>query len=297
MADTGVVSGIEEPAVSLNLLYEESGLPGVGIPPALAAAYGGDLALSEPCVYANFVASIDGVAALGPEHPSSGSVISGGASADRFVMGLLRAFADAVIIGAGTLRASPGHRWTPDFIYPAAADGFAALRHDRHRAARPELVVVTARGNLPVEHPGLQAGAVVVTTTAGAERLDEHLPETCTVLAVDDGPDLAITDVVTTVTARGHTAVLTEGGPHLLGQLVGGGLLNELFLTTSPVLGGRADTSRPGLISGLELLPDRPEWAELVSARQYDSYLLLRYRLRRTHRPGGSHVTEQLRRP
>ena len=60
---------------------------------------------------------MDGVTALGPEYPSSGSAISGHDPADRFVMGLLRACADVVLIGAGTLRATPGHLWTPGHVW------------------------------------------------------------------------------------------------------------------------------------------------------------------------------------
>jgi riboflavin biosynthesis pyrimidine reductase len=110
------------------------------------------------------VSSLDGVVALGPEYPSSGSAISGREPSDRFVMGLLRAFADAVLIGAGTLRATPNHRWTPEHLCPSAAAGFAALRETLGCAPDPELIVVTASGDLPLEHPALQKGAVIVTT-------------------------------------------------------------------------------------------------------------------------------------
>ncbi|MFI2345870.1 dihydrofolate reductase family protein [Streptomyces sp. NPDC019443] len=141
------------PLEPLELLYEEAGQPCFGLPSALAAAYGGDLGFTPPCVYANFVASIDGVVALGPEYPSSGSAISGRKPADRFVMGLLRACADAVLIGAGTLRATPGHQWTPDHVCPQAAPDFAELRRSLRRATQPRLVVVTASGDVPTEHP------------------------------------------------------------------------------------------------------------------------------------------------
>ncbi|WP_405467563.1 dihydrofolate reductase family protein [Streptomyces canus] len=264
----------------LQLLYEEAGQPRFGLPPALATAYGGDLGFTSPCVYANFVTSIDGVVALGPEYPSSGSAISGREPTDRFVMGLLRACADAVLIGAGTLRATPGHRWTPDHVCPQAAPAFAELRRNLRRAARPELVVVTASGDLPTEHPALQSGALVATTADGARRLERRLPPTCTALPAGEGPTLRMADVLAALHAHGHTAVLTEGGPHLIGNLLGEGLLDELFLTTSPVLAGRADTPRPGLITGLELLPRQPAWADLISARRRTSYLFLRYRLR-----------------
>ncbi len=85
--------------------------------------------------------------------------------------------------------------------------------------------------------------------------------------------------------------VLTEGGPRLLGQLAAGGLLDELFLTVSPVLAGRGDTARPGLVAGLELLPGRTEPAELLTVRRHGSYLFLRYAMRGTApaaEPGGS---------
>ncbi|MEU8398335.1 dihydrofolate reductase family protein [Nonomuraea sp. NPDC048892] len=270
----------QAPVELLNLLPEEEvGLPRGRLPSALATAYGGNLGFTEPCVYANFVASLDGVVALGPQYPSSGSAISGGEPADRFVMGLLRAFADVVLIGAGTLRASPGHRWTPEHIYPAAAADFAALRRRRGRAAGPELAVVTATGNVPTGHPGLEAGALVLTTKAGARLLEERLPATCTVVTLGEGSVLRMADVLRAIRDRGHTMVLSEGGPRLFGHLVRDRLVDELFLTLSPVIAGRADTSRPGLVTGLELLPSRRESAEQVSVRRGASYLFLRYRL------------------
>ncbi|OEJ37073.1 hypothetical protein AR457_34170 [Streptomyces agglomeratus] len=262
------------------MLYEEAGQPSFGLPATLATAYGGDLGFTTPCVYANFVASLDGVVALGPEYPSSGSAISGREPADRFVMGLLRACADAVLIGAGTLRATPRHLWTPDHVCPQAAPDFRELRRSLKRATPPQLVVVTASGDVPTEHPALQSGALVATTADGARRLEGRLPPTCAILTAVQGPALRMADVLAALHTHGHTAVLTEGGPRLIGHLLGEGLLDELFLTTSPVLAGRAGTPRPGVISGLELLPNQPAWTDLISARRRDSYLFLRYRLR-----------------
>jgi riboflavin biosynthesis pyrimidine reductase len=231
-------------------------------------------------VYANFVASVDGVTALGPEYPSSGSAISGREPADRFVMGLLRACADIVLIGAGTLRATPNHRWTPSYICPEAADGYAALRRNLGRETGPQLAVVTLSGEVPAAHPALRAGALILTTTAGARRLQGRLPRACTVVDLGKRTTLPSGELLAALGVPGGSMVLTEGGPRLLGVLVADKALDELFLTVSPVLAGRAETSRSGLLAAQELLPARAEQTELVSVRRRASYLFLRYRLR-----------------
>src|SRR5205807_1780211 len=155
--------------IPFEVLSESGGLPAYDLPAALATIYGGTLGFTAPRLYANFVSSVDGVVSLGHEHPSSGGAISGGSLADRFVMGLLRACADAVLIGAGTLRGSPGHVWTPGHVYPPGADHFTELRHHHlGRSLDPVLCVVTASGDLDATHPGLRAGSVILTGDAGA---------------------------------------------------------------------------------------------------------------------------------
>jgi riboflavin biosynthesis pyrimidine reductase len=264
----------------LDTLYEQAGLPAWGLPPELTDIYGGDLGFPQRCVYANFVASVDGVTALGPEYPSSGSAISGREPADRFVMGLLRACADTVLIGAGTLRATPNHRWTPSHICPEAADGYAALRRNLGRATDPQLAVVTLSGEVPTAHPAFRAGAIILTTTAGARRLQGRLPHGCTIVDLGERTTLQSGELLAALGVPGGSMVLTEGGPRLLGVLVADEALDELFLTVSPVLAGRAETSRSGLLAAQELLPARAEQADLMSVRQRASYLFLRYRLR-----------------
>ena len=111
----------------LEPLYESRGLPEFDLPSELARAYGGPLGFSEPRLYANFVTSVDGVVAL-PGQPHSSRIISEHSTADRFVMGLLRACADVVLIGAETMRDSPGTLWTADQAYPPAAALFDELR-------------------------------------------------------------------------------------------------------------------------------------------------------------------------
>lgn len=265
----------------LEVLYERGDLPTYDLPEELERPYGGGIGFDAPRLYANFVASLDGVVSIeGEAH--SGRMLSGRSEADHFVMGLLRACADAVVIGAGTLRPARRSLWTPDHIYAEGASAFAELRRRLGRAELPRLVVITARGELEPRHPALQAGALVLTTLGSAATLRKRLPASSTVVAIGDGARVDLVDAIALLRSEGHTTVLTEGGPTVIGGLLGSGLLDELFLTLSPVLAGRsAGGARPGFIDGLDLLPSRSIAGDLTSLRRHGSHLFLRYSIPR----------------
>jgi riboflavin biosynthesis pyrimidine reductase len=260
-----------------DVLYEKD-RPAYPLPAGLEQIYG-RLGFSGPVVYSNFVESVDGVVTLGSQ-PSAGSIISGKYPADRFVMGLLRACADAVVLGAGTLRATPGHVWTAGHVYPAMAAEFATLRADLGRAAEPTLVLLTASGELDTTHPALVKGALVVTTRAGARAIGGSLPPACELVAMDGGEELDLGAVLLLLRRRGFAVLLSEGGPHVMGNLIEHGLLDEAFITISPVVAGRAAERRLGMVEGVELLPAHGVWSRLLSARRHGGYLFLRYGLR-----------------
>ena len=232
-------------------------------------------------LYSNFVTSLDGVVTLG-SNPSAGSLLSGRNQADRFLMGLLRACADAVLLGAGTLRATPGHRWTPEHICPGFASSYAALRESLGLAPRPRLVLFSASGQVEVSHPAVVDGATVVTSAAGATALEGRLPDSCDVIEVGDSGRVDVTRAITALRSRGYEVLLTEGGPHLTGDLVSHGLLDEAFITISPVIAGRDREERLGMVAGGEFLPGRGVWSRLLSARRHDDFLFLRYGLQRS---------------
>ena len=257
----------------LEVVHGDTASPSFDLPVGLWQRYGSDLALEGPCVYANFVSSADGVVALEMKH--SPGVISQRNEADRFVMGLLRARADAVLIGAGTMRADPGHMWTADYIYPEASTDFRELRRSHEQSDHPRLVVVTASGDVDPEEPALE-GALVVTTAATERELVCTLPSSTTVRSLDPVTPPALVRVMRD---EGLDLVLSEAGPALFGQLVAAGYLDDLFLTVSPVLAGSAAAGRRTLSEGLAR--DALTAMDLVSARKYGSHLLLRYRLQR----------------
>jgi riboflavin biosynthesis pyrimidine reductase len=260
----------------LEVLFEGE-VPDGELPTEIAELYSGGLGFDRPVVYSNFVESVDGVVAL-ESRQSSGSIISGHDPADRFLMALLRACADAVIVGAGTLRATPNHRWVPEHIYPDLAVSWAELRRQRGLAPEPRLVLVSGSGDIDPEHPGVQAGALVLTTSAGADRLGDSLPATCEVrvvgaASVDLGP------AVEGLQREGMATILTEGGPTIIGELLDTSRLGEVFVTVAPVLAGRDGPGRLGMVEGTALLPERHASLALLSARRRKDMLFLRYRL------------------
>src|SRR5689334_11440885 len=129
-------SAMTDRRMPLDVLVETSRsrggaeLRGLGMPPDLERRYGGVLTIplraDRPTVIANFVTTIDGIVALGEGDLAGGGLISGFHEPDRFVMGLLRALADMVVVGAGTLRGPTEHRRIAEHVHPASAAAFAA---------------------------------------------------------------------------------------------------------------------------------------------------------------------------
>jgi riboflavin biosynthesis pyrimidine reductase len=266
----------------IRTLVDDAGAsPSGSLPAPLAELYGGGLNLDGRLVYANVVASIDGVVALEGER-GSGSAISGRNLADRFLMGLLRCLADAILIGAGTLRADGGQPWTGRYISPEHEHAYALL-------SRPDplLAVATLKGHLDPGQPEFESGALVLTTDEASARLSRVMPAATRVLALGPAP-LGGRRLVEALRAEACERVLTEGGPGLLASLLADGVLDELFLTVSPVLAGRlpGSLSRPGLADGVQLLPKQAGWARLRSVKSQGSHLFLRYALREARRSG-----------
>lgn len=259
--------------------------PATGDVLAAENPYGGPLRFPDsprPYVIANFVASIDGVASLGLTDGTDSSTLSGKSRADRYLMGLLRASADAVVIGAGTLRTTPGHQWTPASVAGDDAAEINAYRAERTGAAEPPpLVVVSWSGDLPA-HVALDQPAtsvMIVTSAEGAPRVRRAHPLT-SVIESGEGSGLSGTAIVAAVTrALGPGLLLFEGGPSLFGRLLADQVMHELFLTISPRVAGRDhDQPRTGVVGGWAADPAALPRAAIESVRRSGDHLFLRYR-------------------
>jgi len=260
-----------------------------GLPAGFRHVYGGDWVLPDttdgPYRYANFVMSHDGRVSFNVPGHEGGGDVSGFDPHDQWLMGLLRARADAVTVGANTLRTEAAHRWTSGFIFPADEPAFAALRAAEGRRPTPLQVFLTRSGDLPrdaavFEDPDLEV--VVATTVRGADRLVTTVGSDVRVLVAGED-DLDLTDVHRQLHRdHGVRTILCEGGPRVYGALLAAGELDEEFLTVSPVIvGGGSDPERPGLLEGVGLAPGDPMRARLVSLRRAGDHLFLRTAYRR----------------
>ncbi len=214
-----------------------------------------------PAVRGGFVLTTDGGVAL------DGGSRALQTPADEAAFHALRAVADAVVVGAGTAR-SEGY----GPVRPRAAG--AAWRSAHGRPPVPSLVLVSRSLDLD---PGDRcfAGPAVVVTCAGADagrraRLAEVAD---VVVAGEDDVDLPV--AVAALRERGLTRLLCEGGPTLLTGLLRAGLLDELCLTHTPLLLGRA----PTLLTEALDEPVRLALAHLVDGG--DGVLLGRWSVRR----------------
>lgn len=257
-------------------LFASPGLPRFDLPEAVARAYG-DFGLSARVVYANFVSSLDGIVAI-PGVARSSATISRGNPADRFVVALLRASADAVVIGAGTFRAHEGP-WTPENAYPEAPRGLTELRRRLGLDGQPTLVVVTASGDLGGSRSKLD-DAVVLTTSEGAGRLTDDVASGAEIVELDATGPIEMTKAIGWLSEHGYGRILTEGGPKLMGDALKARVVDELFLTVSPMIAGGGESQpRPTLANGVDLLSDEPLLGRLLSLHRNDAYLFLRYAL------------------
>jgi riboflavin-specific deaminase-like protein len=213
----------------------------------------------RPYTATNFALTADGRATISGR---SGQI---GTATDTAMLVGLRTRVDALMIGAGTMRAERYGRAVGDPQKRARRER-EGLPHD------PLMVIVSARLDLPwdAELFTCGAGRVLIFTSA-----ETDAPETATpVRVVRHEGKVDLTEAMRYLrTERGIRGLLCEGGPHLHAQLLDAGLVDELFITTAPKLSGGTG---PGLAEGL---PEAVRELELVSLLADGGELFHRYRV------------------
>ncbi len=286
------VVGPRTPFVSL--LDEDDG-PGLGLPEPFRRVYGGDWPLpaptaERPYTYMNFVASRDGRVSFSEPGHLGGGDVSGFNAHDQWLMGLLRSRCDAVLNGDNTLRLDPPLLLTPDYIFPADAAAFAALRAAEGRQAVPLHVVMSLEGDLPVESAVLrrpELPLLIATTARGVVAARAALGGRANAAVRDFGAESVDPAALLAALRReyGVRSLLCEGGPRVYGALLGADQVDDEFLTLSPLIIGNhpsgAGRHRPSLVEGIAFAPGRAPAQRLLAVRRAGDHLFLRSRYRR----------------
>lgn len=202
--------------------------------------------------------------------------------ADRAVLSEIRRLSDAIVVGAGTVRAEPYGPLRPD---PGDAET-ARQRVGAGLAGCPVLVIVTASLDLPWEEAMFGQSAVrpIVVSTDDVRTDDVRGADQQAALArarehadvhLVPGPHIDVRHVVQFLHARGLRRLVCEGGPRLLSQFAAADLVDEVDLTLCPMMptaGGVPLPPDPGVVAF-----NSPVRFELVNRFEIDSFLFVRY--------------------
>lgn len=205
-------------------------------PDQLAELYAYPPGLRSPYLRANFVSSIDGAA-------TAGDLSAGlGTPADKTVFMLLRDLAEVILVGAGTVRAENYGGARTDAAHRRALARRGLGGHPD--GAPPPVAVITASAALDPQCRLLTdtevAPLIITTSGAPADRKQQLADAGARVI---EAGGLAVTPkaLLETLASLGLHRILCEGGPHLFGELLDAALVDELCLTTAPLLiGGTA---------------------------------------------------------
>jgi 5-amino-6-(5-phosphoribosylamino)uracil reductase len=194
----------------------------------------------RPWIYANFVQSLDGITTLLGKHGSGGEISQ--SPDDRWLMDLLRAHADGLLMGMNTLLEEQRIRGPQSrgIVFQVADPKLRALR-DRLGKGREQNIFVTRAVDLDLSRhkvfDGDAVDAAILTSPFGAERMraqgsHSHL----TVIAAGEGETFDLPRAIGKLREElGVKYLLCEGGPTLYGNLARADLVDEKFMTVSPV--------------------------------------------------------------
>lgn len=255
----------------------------------------------RPWIFANFVQSLDGVVSLLGKHASGADISQ--SEEDRWLMDLLRAHADAVLLGVGTLNLETvlGRPRARGPVFRIMEPTLQQLRSKLHRGPERN-IFVTGSGMLKLADyaafDGDKVEPIIVTSKEGADRLTPQLsshPHVQIIAAGGSRVDLPLAMQLLR-SQLNLRYLLCEGGPRLYGSMLRENLIDEKFLTVSPVEVGqevppeqeKLDSElldntelRPTIFGGYGFIKEMAPWWTWVSCRKVRDHQFNRYRLKR----------------
>lgn len=253
----------------------------------------------RPWIYTNFVQSLDGITTLLGNN-ASGGAISQSFPQDRWLMDLLRAHADGLLMGTNTLREEQRSRGTESrgVVFRVVQPELQELRRKLGKA-RERNIFVTGAADLDLSRYKVFDGdlveAAILTSPAGAERLlAQGTHPHVTVLAAGNKDHLDLARGLAKLREElGVQHLLCEGGPTLYGSLARADLVDEKFITVSPVEVGQLVPPqqerlpseqvipvllRPTVFGGIGFTGEQMTHWRWMSCRKAGDYQFNRYR-------------------
>ncbi len=286
MRDFQILFDHGERSELLDPVYSPYGKLGFPNPPA-----------DRPWVYANFVQTLDGITSLLGSN-ASGADISQSAE-DRWLMDLLRAHADAVLLGMATLilEKNLGRHRPRGPVFRIVEPTLQQLRAKLRRGVERN-IFVSGTGNIRFSEfavfDGDRVETAVITSPDGAAnlaRLNNSHPHVQIIVA-GSGTSVDLPEALKQLRKAGIRYLLCEGGPRLYGAMMRDGLVDEKFLTVSPFDAGQlmppeeaatllqapVPMLRPTIFSGVGFTKDEMVRWNWVSCRKIGDYQFNRYR-------------------
>jgi riboflavin biosynthesis pyrimidine reductase len=283
MRDFQILFEHGEHSALLDPVYSPYGRLGFPQPPS-----------NRPWIYANFVQTVDGIASLLGPDPSGGDIAQ--SAEDRWLMDLLRAHADAVLLGFGTLKTEQlaGRPRPRGPVFRIVDSALQQLRAKLHRGPERN-IFVSGTGDFELEDYAVFDGDKVepylLTTTDGLTRLSPQLSRYPRVKIVTAGSGTRVDLPLAMQILReqfGFQHVLCEGGPILYGSMLRSDLIDEKFLTVAPFEAGaqlpasqrksNEPTQRPTVFPGEGFPKDAMIRWQWLSCRKIENHQFHRYR-------------------
>ncbi len=291
MSQKTVINPPIGPGAPYQVLFSEAAArsePSESLPGVLRAVLGADWAVprfeQRPYVYSNLAASRDGRMSFALPGFDKSGVVTAANPHDRWLMALLRARADAVLMGDTTVKIETGILATAEHVCDYDAAAWAALRALEGRAPEPLMVILSYDCALEPSEACFQrmgAHVVLATTRHGIERakalrararIDAHL-------LGEEAVDLPAL-VRLLHEQYGVRSLLCEGGPRVMAGMFAAKLIDEEFLTYCPVIvGASCEQPRPSYVEGVAFAPHNAPQSSIQALRRAGDFLFLHTRV------------------
>lgn len=192
----------------------------------------------RPWTYSNFVQSLDGITSLLGTHGSGADISQ--SEEDRWLMDLLRTHADAVVMGLNTLLHERFYMGNPRGpVFKIASPEMLDLRQSLGRGKLKNIFVTNSANIELAEFRVFESELVesyVVTTSAGAAKLRTQKHPRIQIIVAGEWPRVDLNLMARKFRDElGIDYLLCEGGPTLYGAMSKAGLIDEKFVTVTPV--------------------------------------------------------------